>query len=82
MLYICVGFGESRPYDVKTTKNTIKMIKNSCYESPDIFVENFVCEAGFSVSFVDFDNAWGDEFEDTYSTPSSYEAFFYGNINE
>ena len=57
------------------------MSKNSCYESPEIFVENFVCEAGFSVSFADFDNSWDDGFEDTYSS-SSYEAFFYGNINE
>lgn len=53
------------------------MNKNLNYESPEIFVEKFICEAGFIVSPVTFGNADGlnDEFEDTYSM-SSYEAFF------
>lgn len=53
------------------------MDKNLSYESPEIFVEKFTCEAGFTVSHITFGNANGlnDEFEDTYSM-SSYEAFF------
>ncbi|MBP3533705.1 MAG: hypothetical protein J6J75_05315 [Alistipes sp.] len=53
------------------------MNKNLSYESPEIFVEKFICEEGFAISRVTYGNADGlnDEFDETYST-SSYEAFF------
>lgn len=56
------------------------MNKNLNYESPEIFVEKFICEAGFQYSFKDaaYDN-W-DEADEIQAT--SYEAFFYGNMNE
>ncbi len=57
------------------------MDKNLNYESPEIFVEKFICEEGFAVSPVGFGDAYDDGFDDTYSA-SSYEAFFYGNMNE
>lgn len=57
------------------------MDKNLNYESPEIFVEKFICEEGFAVSPVRFGDAYDDGFDDTYSA-SSYEAFFYGNMNE
>lgn len=58
------------------------MNKSLGYESPEIFVEKFICEEGVLSSYT-FGNADGlnDEFDDTYTT-SSYEAFFYGNMNE
>jgi|GEM_PF-2885492 hypothetical protein len=60
------------------------MNKSLGYESPEIFVEKFNCEEGVLSSgpftFGDADGS-NDEFDDTYST-SSYEAFFYGNMNE
>lgn len=57
------------------------MNKNLSYESPEIFVEKFICEAGFLVSPATFGDAYDDGFDDTYSA-SAYEAFFYGNMNE
>lgn len=56
------------------------MNKSLGYESPEIFVEKFICEAGFVVSPATFGDAYDDGFED--ATPSSYEVFFYGNMNE
>ncbi len=60
------------------------MKKQSHYAAPDIFVEQFVCEEGvFASPYATFDGADGlnDEFEDTASA-TSYEVFFYGNMNE
>lgn len=52
----------------------------SDYESPDVFIEKFICESGFAVSS-DFEDGWDDGWDDTYS-PTGYEAFFYGNLDE
>lgn len=57
------------------------MNKNLSYESPEIFVERFICEAGFVVSPATISDAYDEGFDDTYSA-SAYEAFFYGNMNE
>lgn len=59
------------------------MNKNLSYESPEIFVEKFICEEGvlLSASFgnASYDENW-DEADEIQAT--SYEAFFYGNMNE
>lgn len=56
------------------------MNKNLSYTAPDIFVEQFICEEGVFASPVTFNDAYDDGFDDASAT--SYEAFFYGNINE
>lgn len=57
------------------------MNKNLSYESPEIFVEKFICEEGVLLSEAHFSDGYDDGFEDTYS-PTSYEVFFYGNMDE
>lgn len=55
------------------------MNKNLSYESPDIFMEQFVCEEGvFASTNYTISDAENGDFDD--ATPTSYEAFFYGNI--
>lgn len=58
------------------------MKKQLRYTAPDIFVEQFVCEEGvFASPYATFDGAYDDGFEEPASA-TSYEVFFYGNMNE
>lgn len=59
------------------------MNKNLSYESPEIFVEKFICEEGVLSSY-----RFGDAEDDGWDVAgpeamaTSYEAFFYGNMTE
>jgi len=57
------------------------MKKQSNYAAPDILVEQFSCEEGvFASPYGTFDDAQDYGFDEP--TATSYEVFFYGDMNE
>lgn len=73
-----------RKKDRKIINMQYMMKKNSSYTAPEVFVEQFVCEEGvFGSPYAYFGDGFDDGFDDAEeASMMSYEAFFYGNMNE